>query len=221
MTAGASPRQAGGLGAAAGQDDRGAAPRGLLIACGALAGVLQPLRQGPLQAYDLTCLPANLHNRPGRLAAALREKIRSARAKYDRIVCVYGDCGTGGELDRMLEEEDAPRLAGPHCYAFLAGEAEFTALAEAEPGTFFLTDFLARHFERLVIAGLGLDRRPELRDAYFGAYRRLVYLAQTDDSALDALAETAAKQLGLAYERRFTGLSGLLSAIEAAECGAP
>jgi len=96
-----------------------------------------------------------------------------------------------------------------HCYAFFAGEAAFETMMAEEPGTFFLTDFLARHFDRLVIEGLGLDRFPQLRDDYFGHYRRLVYLAQTDDPALTQKAEGAARRLGLAFERRFTGLGGL------------
>ena len=106
-------------------------------------------------------------------------------------------------------QEGVTRIEGPHCYAFYAGEAEFAAMMEAEPGTFFLTDFLARHFDRLVIEGLGLDRFPQLRDDYFGNYRRLVYLAQTDDPAITERAEAAARRLGLAFERRFTGLGGI------------
>jgi hypothetical protein len=135
--------------------------------------------------------------------------IRRNRAAYDEILCLYGDCGTGGELDRVLAEEGVTRISGAHCYAFFAGEAAFAALAEEEPGTFYLTDFLALHFDALVIRGLGLDRFPELRDAYFGAYRRVVHLAQVDDPETDRKARAAAERLGLAYERRFTGLDGI------------
>ncbi len=106
----------------------------------------------------------------------------------------------------MLAEEGVTRIAGAHCYAFFAGEDVFAALAEEEPGTFYLTDFLARHFDTLVIKGLGLDRFPHLRDAYFGAYRRVVHLAQVDDPETTAKARAAADRLGLAYVRRFTGL---------------
>ena len=186
-----------------------AAKRTLVIACGALAREILSLREGPLGAFDVTCLPASLHNRPQRIPEALRAKIRANRAAYDEILCLYGDCGTGGELDRVLAEEGVKRIDGPHCYAFYAGLEAFDAMAEEELGTFYLTDFLARHFETLVIAGLGLDRFPHLMGDYFGHYRRLVYLAQTDDPALTLQAEAAAKRLGLAFERRFTGLGGL------------
>ena len=185
------------------------ARRVLVIACGALAREILSLRDGPIGAFDVTCLPASLHNRPALIPEAVRGKIRRHRADYDKILCLYGDCGAGGELDRVLAEEGVTRIDGPHCYAFYAGEPVFDAMMEEEIGTFFLTDFLARHFDTLVYSGLGLDRHPELRDAYFGHYRKLVYLAQTDDAALDAKAEAAAARLGLAYERRFTGLGGL------------
>jgi hypothetical protein len=183
--------------------------RVLVIACGALAREILSLRGGPLGAFDVTCLPAKLHNRPREIAEAVRGKIRRHRAEYDEILCLYGDCGTGGELDRMLAEEGVARIEGPHCYAFYAGEAAFSAMMDEEIGTFFLTDFLARHFDRLVIEGLGLDRFPQLRDDYFGHYKKLVYLAQTDDPVISERAEQAAQRLGLAYERRFTGLGEL------------
>jgi hypothetical protein len=183
--------------------------RVLVLACGALAREILSLRDGPLGAFDVTCLPASLHNRPERIAEAVRGKIRANRERYDEIFCLYGDCGTGGALDRVLAEEGVSRIEGPHCYAFYAGEVEFAAMMGAEPGTFFLTDFLARHFGRLVIEGLGLDRFPQLRDDYFRHYRRLVFLAQTDDPELTERAEAAALRLGLAFERRFTGLGGI------------
>ncbi len=178
----------------------------LVIACGALAREVLALRLGHI---DVTCLPAQLHNRPERIPEAVRMKIRASREAYDEILCLYGDCGTGGELDRVLTEEGVRRIEGAHCYAFFAGEEAFAALAEEEPGTFFLTDFLARHFETLVVKGLGLDRFPQLRDDYFGAYSRVVHLAQFDDPETTAKAVAAADRLGLAFERRFTGLGGL------------
>ena len=185
------------------------ARRVLVLACGALAREILSLHDGPFGAFDVTCLPASLHNRPERIAEAVRGKIRANRARYDEIFCLYGDCGSGGALDRVLAEEGVTRIEGPHCYAFYAGEAEFGAMMEAEPGTFFLTDFLARHFDRLVIEGLGLDRFPQLRDDYFRHYRRLVFLAQTDDPGLTERAEAAALRLELAFERRITGLGGI------------
>jgi Protein of unknown function (DUF1638) len=183
--------------------------RTLVIACGALAREIVHLQRGPLAHIDVTCLPANLHNRPERIPAEMRRKIQQGRAAHDEILCLYADCGTGGELDRVLREEGVARIEGAHCYEFFAGEQDFARLMEEEPGTFFLTDFLARHFDRLVIKGLGLDRFPQLRDDYFKNYRRLVYLAQFEDAEMTQKAEAAAARLGLSFERRFTGLGGL------------
>jgi Protein of unknown function (DUF1638) len=183
--------------------------RTLVIACGALAREIVHLQRGPLAHIDVTCLPANLHNRPERIPAEMRRKIQEGRAHYDEILCLYADCGTGGELDRVLREEGVTRIDGAHCYEFFAGESDFARLMEEEPGTFFLTDFLARHFDRLVIEGLGLDRFPQLRDDYFKHYRRLVYLAQFENVELTEKAEAAAARLGLSFERRYTGLGGL------------
>ncbi len=187
--------------------------RVLVIACGALAREVLALH---LDGLEVTCLPASLHNRPEQIPERMRAKIRASRAAYDEIFCLYGDCGTGGALDRALEEEGVARIAGAHCYAFYAGEEAFAAMAEEEPGTFYLTDFLARHFEALVIRGLGLDRFPQLCGAYFGAYRRVVHLAQVDDPETAAKARAAADRLGLAYERRFTGLGGIAAFLDPA-----
>jgi hypothetical protein len=185
----------------------------LVIACGALAREVLALK---LDHIDVACLPAQLHNHPQRIPEAMRAKIRASRGAYNEILCLYGDCGTGGELDRVLAEEGVRRIEGAHCYAFYAGEETFAALAEEEPGTFYLTDFLGRHFDALVIRGLGLDRFPELRDDYFRNYRRLVHLAQFDDPDLETKARAAAERLGLAYERRFTGLDGIARFLERA-----
>lgn len=197
-------------------------PRGtLVIACGALAReTLAVIEASGLEGIEITCVSALLHNRPERIPAAVREKIRENRERYRRILVLYGDCGTGGELDRVLAEEGVSRIEGPHCYAFYAGQEVFDALADAEPGTFYLTDFLVRQFDTLIVEGLGLDRHPELLPLYFGNYRRLVYLAQTEDPALDTAARAAAERLGLAYERRFTGLSGLAAFLRPATAAA-
>jgi hypothetical protein len=185
-------------------------PTTLVIACGALAReVLAVAEQDGLANLAVTCLPAIWHNRPEKIPEGVRGKIREARGKYDRIFVAYGDCGTGGELDRVLAEEGVERIGGPHCYQFFAGAEAFEAMMDAEPGSFFLTDYLARHFDRLMIEGLGLDKHPELRDDYFGNYRKLVYLAQTDDADLTARAAAAAKKIGLAFERRLTGYGEL------------
>lgn len=189
----------------------------LLIACGAVARELMAVvRASAFSGIAVTCLPAILHNRPERIASAIREKIRTARGRYHRILCLYGDCGTGGELDRVLAEEGVERIEGPHCYAFFAGSDAFETLMDEEPGTFFLTDYLARHFNRLVVTGLGLDRHPELLPVYFGHYRRVVHLVQVPDPATAEKARAAADRLGLAFESRWTGLGGLSRFVERA-----
>ena len=186
----------------------------LVLACGALARELEQLRRaGPLAHVTLRCLDAALHNRPERIAPAIESAILRHRDQYASIFVAYGDCGTGGALDRVLERHGIERLPGAHCYEFLACEAGFGALADEEPGTFYLTDFLVRQFRRLVREGLGLERHPELRQQYFGNYRRVVYLAQTDDALLDEQARAQAEWLGLAYERRLTSLQPLLQSI--------
>jgi hypothetical protein len=187
-----------------------AAPRTLVIACGALARELTELaRVNRWEHLAVTCLPAELHNRPERIPDAVRSKIHAARGKFDHVLCLYADCGTGGLLDKVLQEEGVERIAGAHCYEFYAGAAEFAAMMDTDPATFFLTDYLARHFDRLVIKGLGLDRHPELHADYFRNYRRVVYLAQSDEPSLRERAEAAARRLGLPLEIRRTGLAGL------------
>jgi hypothetical protein len=193
----------------------------LLIACGALAReVVELVRLNGWTHITIACLPADLHNTPGKIPEAVRDKIRAARGRFDSIAVLYGDCGTGGRLDEVLAEEGIERIAGPHCYEFYAGRPEFDALMADEPGTFFLTDYLVRHFDRLMIQGLGLDRHPQLLDTYFANYRRLVYLAQIEDAELEAQARAAADRLGLAYEYRCTGYGGLGPFIERAQAPA-
>ncbi len=164
---------------------------------------------------DITCLPPALHNRPAEIPAAVARRIREARERrrYERVFVAYADCGTGGLLDRVIAEEGVERLPGAHCYEFFAGRANFAQLADEEPGTFYLTDYLAKNFERLVIRGLGLDRHPELLPLYFGNYRRVVYLAQLHDPALVEAARQAADRLGLQFAVRSTGYGELATAI--------
>lgn len=182
----------------------------LVIACGALAREITDLRRR--HGWDhlhLRCLDARLHNRPGEIPRRLREAIRKYRDDYAEIFVAYADCGTAGGIDRVLEQEGAARLEGAHCYEFLAGRVRFAALSDAEPGTFYLTDFLARHFDRLVFRPLGLDRHPELRNAYFGNYKKLVYLSQRQDSGLHAAAASAAARLELDFEHVHCGYGEL------------
>jgi len=182
----------------------------LVIACGALAReIVDVVRLNNLSQLTVTCLPAIWHNTPEKIPEGVRAKIRAAKGKYDSIVVAYGDCGSGGLLDKVLAEEGVERIEGPHCYAFYSGVAGFLDKAEAEYSCFYLTDYLARHFDRLILQGLALDRHPELLPDYFGHYTKLVYLAQSDDAALAAKAEAAAERLGLEYEYRFTGYGDL------------
>ncbi len=196
-------------GAAFAAPEKGA--RSVVIACGALAReILAIFRANRFGRVDLRCLPAKLHNRPDRIPEAVRAAVEKARAEGCRSVSVaYADCGTGGRLERVCEELGVEMIAGPHCYAFFDGQAAFAARAEEEIGAFYLTDFLARQFDAIVWRGLGLDRHPDLLEDYFGHYDRVVYLAQTDDPALDRAAEAAARRLRLRFERRFTGYGEL------------
>lgn len=196
------------------------APRVLVLACGALAReILFLLPPERFPTVHLHCLPATLHNRPDRIAPALRTALAGRARDYDRILVGYGDCGSGGEIDKVVAEFGAERLPGPHCYAFFTGVSLFAEREDADMRAFFLTDFLARHFETLVWEGLGLDRHPDLRDAYFGHYESVVYLAQTDDAALTQAAQTAAARLGLRFERRFVGYGDLAPALTQATAG--
>ena len=182
-------------------------PQGtLLIACGALAREIAALiRANGWTTLDVRCLPAELHNRPERIAPAVRAEIRANRDRYAKLFVAYGDCGTGGQLDAVLRDEGVERLPGAHCYEFFATPQVFAQLADAEPGTFYLTDFLLRHYERLVVRGLGLDRHPELAAEYFRHYRRLVYLAQTERPEAIERARQIADSLGFEFEYRYTG----------------
>jgi hypothetical protein len=187
----------------------------VVIGCGALARELLAVL-GQVPGVELTCLPGSLHSRPERIPAAVTDRVAAVRAEHGPDVGLlvgYADCGTGGMLDSALEGTGIGRLPGAHCYELYAGSAAFAALSDEEPGTFYLTDFLARQFDTIVWKGLKLDRHPQLLPIMFGNYRRLVYLAQTDDPELDARARDAAARLGLVYERRFTGIDGLRDAM--------
>jgi len=189
----------------------------LVIACGALAREIAALRRANgWTQLDVSCLPPQLHNRPERIPGAVRALIQGARGRYRSIFVAYGDCGAGGELDRVLRQEGVERIPGAHCYEFFATSAVFERLTEAEIGTFYLTDFLLRHFDRLVIKGLGLDRHPELFPTYFGSYRKLVYLAQAGDAAAIERARSIAARMGLAFEHCRTGHGTLGTSLAAA-----
>jgi hypothetical protein len=181
----------------------------LLVACGALAREVIALRDRHGWDARVLAVPALLHNEPHRIAGAVARRIAETAGEYDRTIVVYGECGTAGTLDALLGALGLERIHGPHCYEQYAGAHTFEELMREEPGTFFLTDYLAQSFDHLVIEGLGLDHAPELRNAYFGNYRRVVYLRQRDDAALLQKAEAAAQALGLPLEVRHTGYGAL------------
>ncbi len=184
--------------------------RPLVLACGALVAELRAVlaNNGLSSHVDVRYLPANLHNRPERIEPALRELLAELDPAGDRPVLLgYADCGSGGGLDRLLAERpNTRRLPGSHCYEFFSGSEVFQEVHAAELGTFFLTDFLAKHFQALIWEGLALDRHPELLPMYFGNYTRVVLLSQQDDPAVVQMAQAAADRLGLAFEHRHVGL---------------
>lgn len=178
-----------------------------VIACGAIAPELKQAYAALGADVVIEPLPAPLHNTPERITAAVLDRI--AAHPHDRILVGYADCGTGGHLDAALAELGIERLPGAHCYELFAGAEQFARLHDEEPGTFYLTDFLLRNFDLLVWRGLGLDRHPELRDTYFGNYRRLVFLSQRSEPADLTAAQAAADRLGLTFEHVHTGLTPL------------
>ncbi len=182
----------------------------LIIACGALAHEIQQIKKlNSWNHIELTCLPAELHNTPDLIVGKLRDKIEKVRGKYSQIYIGYGDCGTGGHIDQLCEEEGIDRLPGAHCYSFFAGEESFNAIAEQELGTLYLTDYLAQNFERIIISGFKLDKHPELREMMFANYRRLVYLSQREAPELVEKARQAAVYLELEFEQIHTGYGDL------------
>ena len=188
--------------------------RTALIVCGALAREVLALKDRHGWDVQVFGLPALLHNHPDRIPAAVLQRIRNLRARFARVIVVYGDCGTGGRLDALLEREGVARIAGPHCYEMYAN-GNFGKWMAAAPGTFFLTDYLLRSFDHLVIEGLGLDAHPEFRDDYFRHYTGVVYLAQQDDPELRQRAHWAAAELGLPLEIHQVEYGALESRLQA------
>lgn len=186
-----------------------------VIACGMIAReILAINEQLGRDHIDLKCLPADFHHHPEKIAPAMDRAIREARAEgFDHIFAGYADCGTGGQLDKVCKKHGVERIAGPHCFSFYIGNEAFAG--EDHLTTFFITDFLARHFETFMVRPLGLDRHPQLRDMYFSNYTRALYIAQTRDDELEAKARDAAAFLGLEYEYRYTGFGDLTPALAA------
>jgi hypothetical protein len=188
--------------------------KALIIACGALVREIRDvLGANRLGAIDIAAIPALYHNRPEKIAPAVAERIAVARDQYDHIFVAYAECGTVGDLDRVIAEAGAERLPGTHCYAFFSGVEAF-ARRDDDMTSFFLTDFLVRQFDSIIVKGLGLDRHPELRDMYFGNYRKVVYISQVPTPALIAKAEAAAERLSLAFEHRLVGYGDLAVVLE-------
>ena len=188
--------------------------RTAVVACGALAADVRKLARNHGWDVDVHPVPALLHNRPEKIPAAVAAEVDKLSGSYDKVAVAYGDCGTYGELDKVLDRAGIARLAGQHCYELIARDEVRDALEE-QPGTYFLTDFLARTFEHTVMKELGLDRHPELRDDYFGNYSRVMWLAQRPTLGTKLAAERAAASVGLPLEIREVGDAGLERALEA------
>ena len=186
----------------------------LVIACGALAKEITALiRINNWTHLQLRYLPAKLHNDPHNIPQNIRKYLINAQNKFSQIFIGYADCGTGGKIDNLLEEFGVQRLPGAHCYEFFSSNQTFSKMLEEEPGSFFLTDFLVKCFEKLIWQGLKINSHPELLNIYFRHYKRLVYLAQTENQVLQKQAQEIAQRLGLNYLYRFTGYGALTSAL--------
>jgi hypothetical protein len=190
-----------------------------MVVCGALAREVRQIAAHRNWQVDVHGVTAEHHLYPDRIVQAVDEKLTQLEGRYERIVVVYGDCGTAGALDRVLERHRAVRPAGPHCYAMLAG-CNMERLTEQIPETYFLTDYLVRRWEETVLKGLGLDERPELTETCFAGFKRLVFLRQSASTALEAKAQAIAESLGLPLEVWDVGLTGLEAHLEAALIGA-
>ena len=184
-------------------------PTVLILACGALVRELRAVldQEGIADLVEVGYLPAPLHNHPEQIVPEIEARLADVDPSRP-VFLGYADCGTGGMLDAFIErsEHQITRLPGAHCYEFFAGTARFAALHEQELGTFYLTDFLAKHFTALIWQGLGIDRHPELRDMYFANYRRVMLLAQDADPAVVEAGRAAADLLGLEFAHEPTGL---------------
>ena len=190
-------------------------PSTTVICCGAIANeIVTIVRENGWDHMKVECLPAKLHNDPGGLPEGVRAKIQAGRARGDEVMVLYSDCGTGGGMAKVLEEEGVENIGGSHCYEVFTGSEQFKQMMEEEPGSFFVTDFLARHFEKLVFNGLGLDRFPKLRKTYFGKYRKMVFLVQRENAENQARAEAAAASIGLELEVRHTCYGGFQKFLE-------
>ena len=182
----------------------------LIIGCGAIAHEVREIIE--LNNWDnvrLQCLNADLHNTPKILPKKIKEAIDTNLNDYSKIFLAYADCGTGGLIDLILKDYDIERLDGAHCYEFYSGSSVFEELSEKEIGTFYLTDFLVKNFDRLVVDGLGIQKYPALKEEFFKNYKNVVYLAQKQDNVLESKARECADYLNLEFSALFTGLNNL------------
>ena len=186
----------------------------LVIACGALVREITELKDAyGWDHLQLKCIDAKLHMRPALIPGRLRAMIRKYKNEFDEIFVAYADCGTCSDIDKLLDEEGIARLPGAHCYQFFVGAERFTEMAAEEPGTFYLTDFLAKHFDQFVTKPLKFETHPELKDMYFGNYRRLVFISQKQDPDLLTYASQIATKLGLEFEHVHVGYGELESGL--------
>lgn len=204
----------------------------LVIACGALGReIIDLIEVNHLRHLDVVCLPAKLHHRPQLIAPALQKKIHETRGRYMRTYVLYGDCGTGGEIDRVIAEENEKatgpatgtatgkieRIEGPHCFSFYSGNEVFATKAEEDLTSFFLTDYFCRHFETFVWKALGLDRREDMASFVFGNYEKIVLIPQIPDPDLTRKGQAIADRLGLAFEERVAGYGDLETFLKATD----
>ena len=188
-----------------------------VIGCGMIAReILAVCDELGLNHIDLKCLPAMWHHHPEKIAPGVEDAIAKARAEgFKKIFVAYADCGTGGHLDKVCEKHSVERIDGPHCFSFYMGNDVFAANEDELLTCFFMTDFLARHFETFLVKPLGLDRHPQLREMYFSNYTKVIYIAQTDDPRLTKNAQEAAEFLGLDFEKRLDGYGDMIPALKA------
>jgi hypothetical protein len=180
-----------------------------VVACGAIASDIASVADARGWPIEVKPLPPLLHNHPERIADAVETALDELSARHERLAVGYADCGTYGALDDVCARRGVGRLGGAHCYDVFAGVQRMKQVFEEQPGTYVLTDFLVLSFRRTVLAELGLDRYPELRDDYFGRYTRVVWLAQRRTPELTAAAGAAAAAIGLPLEVVDVGLAGL------------
>lgn len=184
----------------------------LIIACGALSHEIQAIKKRQHLLFDVVCLNANFHNRPDLIPIKVEEAILQYQSNYPTIFIAYADCGTGGQLDKVLSKYGVERLGGVHCYQFYSQQQ--IAGWEDDIGVFYLTDFIAKHFNRLILKELGIEDSPELLSMYFGNYHSVLYMSQQEDFPFRLQAQKAATALGLAYQEKYTGYGQLEVALK-------